>query len=115
MQDLLGLFVFIGLCVCALYFFLRKQARKNSDMRLASAAALERRDFRAVPAEVVRQYWDARPCNVRHSAAPVGTRQYFDEVEYKRYKVEPHILTFADFVHWQNKRVRSHGGWTAAR
>lgn len=55
--------------------------------------------------EAVRQYWNARPCNVRHSPAEVGTRQYFDEVEARKYRVEPHIPPFADFARWKGKRV----------
>src|SRR5207244_2185911 len=37
--------------------------------------------------------------------APIGTREYFDQVEQRKYFVEPHIRTFADFPSWQGKRV----------
>ncbi len=53
----------------------------------------------------VRAFWDARPCNVRHGVSEVGTRDYFDEVEARRYFVEPHIPSFADFARWRGKRV----------
>jgi len=53
----------------------------------------------------VRQYWNARPCNIRHSPEPVGTRKYFDEVEARKYFVEPHIRAFAQFERWNGKRV----------
>src|SRR5512132_3300903 len=53
----------------------------------------------------VQRYWDARPCNIRHSAKPVGTRAYFDEVEARKYFVEPHIPGFAEFERWRGKRV----------
>jgi 2-polyprenyl-3-methyl-5-hydroxy-6-metoxy-1,4-benzoquinol methylase len=53
----------------------------------------------------VQRYWDARPCNIRHSAKPVGSREYFDEVEARKYFVEPHIPAFADFERWRGKRV----------
>lgn len=53
----------------------------------------------------VQDFWNARPCNVRHSNAPVGTKQYFDEVEERKYFVEPHIPAFADFPKWRGKRV----------
>jgi 2-polyprenyl-3-methyl-5-hydroxy-6-metoxy-1,4-benzoquinol methylase len=53
----------------------------------------------------VQRYWDARPCNVRHSTKPVGSREYFDEVEARKYFVEPHIPAFADFGSWDGKRV----------
>lgn len=55
--------------------------------------------------ETVQEYWDARPCNIRHSTRPVGTREYFDEVEKRKYFVEPHIPGFAEFAHWSGKRV----------
>ncbi len=53
----------------------------------------------------VRGYWDRRPCNVRHSPEPVGTRAYFDQVETRKYFVEPHIPAFAEFARWRGKRV----------
>ena len=55
--------------------------------------------------ETVAEYWDRRPCNVRHSRAEPGTRQYFDEVEQRRYFVEPHIPAFAQFERWRGRRV----------
>jgi 2-polyprenyl-3-methyl-5-hydroxy-6-metoxy-1,4-benzoquinol methylase len=53
----------------------------------------------------VRRYWDDRPCNIRHSTKPVGSREYFDEVEARKYFVEFHIPAFADFERWKGKRV----------
>jgi ubiquinone/menaquinone biosynthesis C-methylase UbiE len=53
----------------------------------------------------VQDFWNARPCNLRHSNAPVGSKQYFDEVEERKYFVEPHIPGFADFPIWDGKRV----------
>jgi ubiquinone/menaquinone biosynthesis C-methylase UbiE len=53
----------------------------------------------------VRRYWDERPCNIRHSSKPVGSKEYFDEVEARKYLVEPHIPAFADFGRWSGKRV----------
>ena len=53
----------------------------------------------------VQRYWDARPCNIRHSSKPVGSRDYFGEVEARKYLVEPHIPGFADFERWRGKRV----------
>ena len=53
----------------------------------------------------VQTFWDRRPCNIRHSTAPVGTKQYFDEVEARKYFVEPHIPRFAQFERWAGKRV----------
>ena len=61
--------------------------------------------FAETPIQKVKEYWDARPCNLRHSQAPVGTRQYFDEVEARKHLVEAHIPAFAQFERWKGKRV----------
>jgi SAM-dependent methyltransferase len=61
--------------------------------------------FHQVPIERVKGFWDRRPCNIRHSSRPIGTREYFDEVEARKYFVEPHIPRFAQFERWQGKRV----------
>lgn len=61
--------------------------------------------FREVPIEVVRDFWNARPCNIRHSRKPVGEREYFDEVEARKYFVEPHIPRFAEFGRWMGRDV----------
>jgi 2-polyprenyl-3-methyl-5-hydroxy-6-metoxy-1,4-benzoquinol methylase len=61
--------------------------------------------FDEVSIETVRAYWDSRPCNVRHSPAPVGTREYFEQVEARKYFVEPHIPGFAQHARWQGRRV----------
>ena len=53
----------------------------------------------------IKEYWDRQPCNVKHSQAPVGSVEYFDEVTAKRYRAEPHILDFAGFHLWRGKRV----------
>ena len=51
----------------------------------------------SAPASVadVQRYWDARPCNLWHSPEPVGSREYFDEVEY-RYATEPYFQWMPD-------------------
>jgi 2-polyprenyl-3-methyl-5-hydroxy-6-metoxy-1,4-benzoquinol methylase len=53
----------------------------------------------------VRNYWNKRPCNIRHSKKQFLSKQYFDEVEYKKYFVEPHILSFAEHDKWNNKNI----------
>lgn len=53
----------------------------------------------------VKDFWNARPCNIRHSDKPVGTKEYFDEVEKRKYFVESHIPRFADFPRWKGKKV----------
>lgn len=61
--------------------------------------------FSDVQIRRVQEYWDRRPCNLKHSPQPVGTRQYFDEVEARKYLVEPHIPAFAQFERWNGKKV----------
>ncbi len=53
----------------------------------------------------VQKYWNDRPCNIKHSNRPVGTKEYFDEVEQRKYFVEPHIPKFAEFERWKGKNV----------
>lgn len=61
--------------------------------------------FEEVAIDQVKDFWDRRPCNIRHSPQPLGTRAYFDEVEARKYFVEPHIPGFAQFPRWAGKRV----------
>ncbi|MCE9592506.1 MAG: class I SAM-dependent methyltransferase [Planctomycetes bacterium] len=61
--------------------------------------------FEQTPIDRVRDFWNRRPCNLRHSPEPVGTRAYFDQVRDRKYRVEPHIPAFAEFPRWAGKRV----------
>jgi len=61
--------------------------------------------FTDTPIAKVSEYWNARPCNIRHSPKPLGSREYFDEVEARKYFVESHIPRFAEFERWRGKRV----------
>lgn len=53
----------------------------------------------------VEKFWNNRPCNVRHSKKEIGTKEYFDEVEKKKFFVEPHIKSFSKFNEWNGKKV----------
>lgn len=55
--------------------------------------------------DIIKSYWDNRPCNIKHSNKIVGTKEYFDEVEKRKYFVEPHIPKFAEFEKWKGKKV----------
>jgi 2-polyprenyl-3-methyl-5-hydroxy-6-metoxy-1,4-benzoquinol methylase len=55
--------------------------------------------------EQVKEFWDNRPCNIRHSEKELGTREYYEEVEKKKFFVEPHILQFTNFPEWRGKKV----------
>jgi hypothetical protein len=63
------------------------------------------RNFSEVEIDEVKEFWDKRPCNIRHSKAPMGSKQYFDEVQERKYFVEPHIPGFAEFDKWNGKKV----------
>lgn len=65
--------------------------------------------FDQVSIEQVRDFWNQRPCNIRHSPRSIGTKEYFDEVEARKYFVEPHIRRFAQFERWRNKKVMEVG------
>jgi SAM-dependent methyltransferase len=55
--------------------------------------------------EVVRKYWDSRPCNIRHSTETIGSQKYFEEVSKRRYLVEPHIIKFMELEKSTNLNV----------
>ena len=65
----------------------------------------------------VLKFWDDRPCNIRHSDKPVGTKEYFEEVTRRKYFVEGHILELANFEAYLGKSVLEvgRGIGTAAR
>jgi SAM-dependent methyltransferase len=53
----------------------------------------------------IKQYWNTQPCNIKHSLSEPGTEQYFNEVNDRRYFVEPHLRDFASFHLWRGRRV----------
>lgn len=55
--------------------------------------------------DTIREYWNRRPCNIRHSNKELFSIEYFNEVEHRKYFVESHIPKFADFHSWKGKRV----------
>jgi 2-polyprenyl-3-methyl-5-hydroxy-6-metoxy-1,4-benzoquinol methylase len=63
------------------------------------------KNFSDTSIEKVKEYWNNRPCNIKHSPSEKGTRQYFDEVEKRKYFVEYHIPKFAEFKKWSGKKV----------
>src|ERR1700737_1748601 len=81
--------------------------RRRVSERMSTSSKMS---FTDVAINRVKEYWNARPCNIRHSTAPVGSRQYFDEVEARKYFVESHIPRFAEFERWRGKRGLEIGG-----
>ena len=55
--------------------------------------------------EDVYKFWNDRPCNLYHSKKEIGTKEYFEEVTKRKYFVENHILDFANFDKYYNKKV----------
>ena len=53
----------------------------------------------------VKKFWDNSPCNIRHSKKVICTKEYFDEVEKKKFFVEPHIKSFSNDFNRKNKKV----------
>jgi SAM-dependent methyltransferase len=45
----------------------------------------------------IQQFWDESPCGSKHASAPEGSRAFFEEVERRRYELEPFIPMYADF------------------
>lgn len=60
---------------------------------------------RCLTVEDMTRFWDARPCNIRHSAAAVGSQEWSEEVTARKYFVESHIPRFAQFEKWKYKNV----------
>jgi len=53
----------------------------------------------------VRKFWNRLPCNVLDSRREHGTRPYFDEIEARKYAIEPDIPPFAQFARWKGRKV----------
>jgi ubiquinone/menaquinone biosynthesis C-methylase UbiE len=47
--------------------------------------------------ERVHRFWSRTPCGSLDATAPEGTREYYDEIEARRYQLEPFIKRYADF------------------
>ena len=55
--------------------------------------------------DAVRAHWEADPCGSRLADAEPGSREFFDQVEAERYRLEPFIPSFAEFERWREQRV----------
>jgi hypothetical protein len=45
----------------------------------------------------VRSFWERTPCGSWDATAPEGSSEYFDQIERRRYELEPFIHELADF------------------
>jgi ubiquinone/menaquinone biosynthesis C-methylase UbiE len=53
----------------------------------------------------VRAYWEAEPCGTSTATAEPGTPAFFEQVEQRRYELEPFIPRFAEFDRSHGRRV----------
>jgi ubiquinone/menaquinone biosynthesis C-methylase UbiE len=47
--------------------------------------------------EEVRGFWSRTPCGSWDASAPEGTKEYYDQIEARRYELEPFIHQYAQF------------------
>lgn len=55
--------------------------------------------------EEVRGFWSRTPCGSWDATAPEGTREYYDQIEARRYELEPFIPGYAQFEQTTGQRV----------
>jgi ubiquinone/menaquinone biosynthesis C-methylase UbiE len=53
----------------------------------------------------VQAFWDTTPCGSKHADAPEGSRKFFQQVEQRRYELEPFIPEYAEFERSQGETV----------
>lgn|SRR2546427_8575730 len=53
----------------------------------------------------VQDYWDHHPCDSELSDRDRQSREFFVEIERKRYELQPHILDILSKIDWHGKRV----------
>lgn len=55
--------------------------------------------------ERVRGFWEGEPCGSTLTDLEPGSAEYYEDIERKRYRLEPFIPSFAEFQKWRGKRV----------
>ena len=53
----------------------------------------------------VKKYWNKQPCNIKFSTKKKLSKEYFKDITKKKYFVEKHIPSFAEFKKYKNKKV----------
>jgi len=53
----------------------------------------------------VQDYWDHHPCDSELSDRDRQSREFFLEIERKRYEFQPHIINILSKIDWHGKRV----------
>ncbi|MBI5789270.1 MAG: class I SAM-dependent methyltransferase [Candidatus Schekmanbacteria bacterium] len=55
--------------------------------------------------ELIRYYWNNRPCGTKTSDSPIGSKQFFEEVEKQRYEIEYYLPQAVDFTKYKGKNL----------
>jgi 2-polyprenyl-3-methyl-5-hydroxy-6-metoxy-1,4-benzoquinol methylase len=95
----------VALLLFAMSFCAKQRAFCNPDHEHSHEDNHHSKEDNHHTIDEVREYWDRQPCNIKHSTAPLGTIEYFDQVEQRKYFVESHIPDFAEFHKWKDKEV----------
>ena len=53
----------------------------------------------------VRDHWDKASCGTEFIREEKFSKQYFEEIENFRYKIEPEIFSFAQFTRFKDKKI----------
>jgi len=53
----------------------------------------------------VHDYWNAESCGIIYTSEQKHTKEYFDQIEEARYRLQPYIPDFAGFENYKNKKV----------
>lgn len=53
----------------------------------------------------VKRFWETAPCGAKHASSSEGSREYFAEVQQRRYELEPFIPLYARFDQSTDQRV----------
>jgi 2-polyprenyl-3-methyl-5-hydroxy-6-metoxy-1,4-benzoquinol methylase len=53
----------------------------------------------------VKKYWNSNPCNIKHSDKKFLSKNYFNEVDKKKFFVERHLKKFAQIKNFKNKNI----------
>jgi len=73
--------------------------------RVACCSPLLAWDAVAELKEAVRGFWESEPCGSTLTQLEPGSVEYYEDIERKRYALEPFIPSFAEFHRWRGKRV----------
>lgn len=53
----------------------------------------------------VEEFWNAKPCDSDSSDEVMYSREYFEDIEKKRYRLQPHIKGLLSSIDFQSKKV----------